>query len=741
MKARLSSEDERGGCACLEQLLKQFRRASNHDSDAVDEVMRGMTDVSNGEKFSKEIKKYDVNIIWEASLKLIHHIISGKQCDEISDEPIPPHVLLSTVMDSYYYNKNDEWMDDIDTINHRTSNYSQQHQNESKSQKPSTPPAIIYLRSLLAACAIEKSVELTQKLLQSSPKAIRWRRLKSMVDDVIELFRKMVLDQLAKVLTFEHNATKEVTLLLTMATYVYVHNIFLACRDLMELLMQHSSDASFKTRVMKTSYTCIGMMTSLAALGFIFGQGDVASSSLLCKIIKCIEDPRSDNLCELLLHNTTPTGKQANRKNSCSLWDNIALNKCERGLDLMTDLLLYPSIRVTHKTYTSSIPDEIGHESSDDDSEYDSYDDHKQSTYDELGVAALASCCLMNATLPCPYGREYRWRLFIPIVHIFLNGLTSSSTLTFLSENQSLSLDDFSDAKAIESGFKMLDTLLATGPNTILCSRSPKSEGIDVAILTVTIEGLICAVYRLSAFKALAGDSSNDNELQQSTQQVMNMTQRLLVLYTPYIRIRALVSLAAKMKATKENLVLLPRVLDWMRPVIMQMCAGMQQHKTSHADNEEGITSIDIKKVILSITDALTPFMKDIEFAFDRATFPLPTDTSEFMSMAESYTSLISIFRLIRMWVHRASMATNTNAMANTKSEQFKQIKGWVDEYETVLRRFMKSLSNLLDFWCTSGSPRDVKISVVDNMEPPAGWQRLYLLLQVSDDSLSEFVE
>ena len=109
--------------------------------------------------------------------------------------------------------------------------------------------------------------------------------------------------------------------------------------------------------------------------------------------------------------------------------------------------------------------------------------------------------------------------------------------------------------------------------------------------------------------------------------------------------------------------------------------------------------------------------------------------------MAESYTSLISIFRLIRMWVHRASMATNTNAMANKKSEQFKQIKVWVDEYETVLRRFMKSLSNLLDFWCTSGSPRDVKISVVDNMEPPTGWQRLYLLLQVSDDSLSEFVE
>lgn len=733
-------DDVQRSAIYLEQFLKRIFGAETNAS-VVDAVMSVMVDFSreNAVVIGDSLKAHDDNVIWEAGLKLIHHTISDEKYGTLDDEPISPHIILSAVMDSYYCL-------DSDPESQQTHDYEQggssdqQPNDETQAQHLSTSLAMFYLRSLIASVAIEEAANLTLKsIASSSTTSIRWRRLKSMIDDITSLFKKILSDQLIAVLAQESDPVKkaiQTMRLISMATSVYVRNIFRACTNLIELLLNNacksSSDVHFKRRILETSYTCIGTLTSLLALQVVFVEEVELSYSVMHLVLQCIDDQHNDNIFQSMLdeYDSSSNYDQA-KTQKFNLWNEIGVKKRERGFDLIQDLLLYPSIRLSYyDIQRSGLAVDRNEDGADDSSD----DKNRQETYDLLGIATIAYCMSTgkgHMTLPCPYSKEYRWNLLFPHIQALITGLQSSSTFQSMNKTQLSILNDLNDTKAIDMGLEMLEKLVSTAPTMIgpysQTRNTPKEKRAIVCFATTleaTIESLLHLVLRLSILESSMRNGSNLEALKYSSQQVMGMARTLLGLYMPDIRIRALASLSRKMRSTDQSKVLLPRVLDWMRPTIMQMCV-------------DRVPSSDDVAIILTIIDALSPFLQEIEFAFDRPNSTLPRNLREFMSPTEANTAFVSIYRVIRRWVTKArSIATNKCTTSNARIDKFHQIDHWVLKSTTVLESFYKSLSNLLEFWSIQSSPEDTPN--VDKIDPPSGWHRLFLLLHSLKESLEE---
>ncbi|KAL3789239.1 hypothetical protein HJC23_002824 [Cyclotella cryptica] len=731
--------DDRSGIG-LEEMWKPLVRAETKDLAVVNKIMSVMIDFSREHaEFGDAFKEYDDTLIWEAGMKLIHHVVSDEKYGTLDDEPISPHILLSTVMDSYYYNDSDAQVHEMND-NEQLVTFGRHLNDDTQAKQLSTSLAMFYLRSHIASFSIEKAVDLTrQSTASSSTTMIRWRRLKSMVEDITSLFKKMLSDHLTSLLAQEIDPSKmavETMQLITVATSVYAHNIFLTCRNLIELLLKYacksSSDRHFKRLTLETGNNCIGTLTSLVALQLIFGEGRVASSSAIHAAMNCIDGQPTDNLFQLMLHECdSDTNDDQTKPQKFNLWNDTAVKKCSRGLDLMQDLLLYPSIRLSYDIQRSRIS--VGH--NDDDTDDSSEDGHHQETYDLLGIAIMAYCLSTgegHISLPYPYSKQYRWSLLFPHIRALLTGLHASSTFNFINDTQLSTLDELNDTYAFELGIEMLDKLMSAAPSVIdPCSQTRNARLKEFAILSCakilesTIESLLSLVLRLSMFESSICNGSNLKPVKYSSQHVMGMAQTLLELHMPDVRIRALTSLSQKMKSTGQSQVLLPRVLDWMRPSIMKIYL-------------DKMTSSDDIAIVLVIIDALSPFVQDLEFAFDR--HKSTRDLTELVSMTEVHVSFVSIYRFIRLWVCRARSNTNSKrTTSNVRMDIFHQIEDWVLECTSVMRNFAESLSSQLDFWSVEGSPKDT--TQFDKNDPPSGWHRLFLLLHSLKESLEEVKE
>ena len=241
----------RSGSDWMNQIVLQLQISSTAADTNVEVVMKSMLDMS-------VIDSVEDDIIWAAGLKLIHCITSQDIFYNMSNETIEPHILMSTLMDSYYHGDEDYQIDE------RNSN----------TRQLSVPQAMFQLRSVLATIAIEHAVDRTRKAIERST-TVRWKRLRSMIDDAISLFRKMLLNQLEK--ACESGSTNESQDVIAMAVYIFVNSMFPPCRDLLQLLLENAKDTQFTMRILQTSYSCIGMLTSLASLQFIFGDGELIS--------------------------------------------------------------------------------------------------------------------------------------------------------------------------------------------------------------------------------------------------------------------------------------------------------------------------------------------------------------------------------------------------------------------------------------------------------------------------------
>ena len=548
-------------------------------------------------------------ILWIQGLTVLHSIISSE------DAALAPHELLTTVKSSYYCRDDgDDW--DLPSFD-----------------------SMFILRSLLCAYAIQSAESRTRHSLQHS-ETIRWRRLKSMIQDTIDLFQRMLFEgfEIAND-TYDDqpqpgkpNLTKSAHFI-TVASWVYTKQIFPACQSLVSLLLEeHNGDGiiDLKNGLVAKLF---GTLTTLLAL-------------------ECTATPGGDLI-------------NMNRQVFATIIDNdeffsrircYGQTKFESGPSLEEDLLLYDRPHCT-----------------------------------KLGLATLAFTKLQTqlhasndaaVPFPSPLSAEYRWALSFPHV------------VTFLTDD---------DLSRVKFGFDMLhllvDETLFIRP--VQCgtdfTNSTLQEANSSGLLAQTLYALLSFVLRISALEATMSKSSL---LEYSSLQVMSLAESLKALYSTNIQVQAIAEVSQKLRDSDQNLIaLLAKVLDWLRPVIIDIC-----NNNSCEDSD----LILLREVIR----VFNPILTDLEEVFDDSTV-IPKDIPRFFSMIESYTSLFSGLRAMKMFV-------NTNAPNNASAEcgKLQFISEWLTQSLDRVVSFKERLETVIDVWSveTAASP------------PPPGHHRCFLL-------------
>ena len=111
-------------------------------------------------------------------------------------------------------------------------------------------------------------------------------------------------------------------------------------------------------------------------------------------------------------------------------------------------------------------------------------------------------------------------------------------------------------------------------------------------LLSQTLHALLSLVLRISALEATMPNSSS---LQYSSLKVMSLAQSLKALYSANSQVQAIATISQKIRDSDQGLIaLLPKVLDWLRPVIMDIC---NKCKDSNA-NPDLILLCEVIKVL-----------------------------------------------------------------------------------------------------------------------------------------------
>ena len=316
-----------------------------------------------------------------------------------------------------------------------------------------------------------------------------------------------------------------------------------------------------------------------------------------------------------------------------------------------------------------------------------------------IGQANLALLVLQNqlhpnngaATLcPAPLSGEYRWSLSFP------------HTITFLAN------DNLSHANL---GFDLLSMLInethfirparRRNHTSVALQRAQSSE-----LLTNSIHTLLTLVLRISALEASLPNASTF--LEYSSLDVMNLAKQLLSVYTAKVQVHVIAKLAQNMRDPNQTIIaLLPKVLDWLRPLILDVCS-------EHLD----------LILLCEIIAVLDPMLGDLEEVFDELK-PLPKDIPKFFSMIEAYTSLFSSLRAIK-----TSAFNETVKSTLPDYVQHSSISKWLQQSLKILLKFKERLENLIHLWTAS-----------EATSPPPDHHRCLLLhyhLEVAVIELSE---
>ena len=275
-------------------------------------------------------------------------------------------------------------------------------------------------------------------------------------------------------------------------------------------------------------------------------------------------------------------------------------------------------------------------------------------------------------------------------------------------------------------GFDMLHILInnatAIRPDNKEASDSkPIDQWVQSAKgLESTIAVLLSHVVRLSSLEMSMADTSPSEvypALKYSSLEVMNMTRTLLSFHLPSTQIETLLLVCQKVKYSQDR-VIIPRVVDFSRPILMNMCQITEQYTESDA-------ALKDIKVMSQVSQLLDVFLLDMNNAFDDSTSSLPKDIGEFMSSTETYAAVFATLRLQYMWVTKCQALIKQDQMCNEMVlEQFnktvQRINGWLDN----LQSFGTSLSSFITH-CE------------DAEDAPQDFHRLYLLRLALDDVLN----
>lgn len=276
-------------------------------------------------------------------------------------------------------------------------------------------------------------------------------------------------------------------------------------------------------------------------------------------------------------------------------------------------------------------------------------------------------------------------------------------------------------------GFDLLHTLIMKAPAikpTTCCKKaqnpiirwSHSAKGLES-----TMGVLLSNVVRIASLEASRGNKPVPKDyipLKYSSLEVMQMARTLLGFYSPSVQIDTL-SLVCQYIKTNQNRVILPKALDFMRPVLMEMCNGMGQCNDTN-------TAHDNMAVIQKISNLLDTFLLDLDRVFEDSTSPLPTDIGEFMSCTEIYSSVFATIQLQRLWISRFQATTErSRTQEDVAAERFNQIGKWMNGCLVKLELFGSSLTRLINFWEASE-------------DPPEDWHRLFLLQLSLQDALKQ---
>lgn len=732
----------------LDRILMQNKSITENSTSCSADINHVM-DVILDMTMDEDGMDYRDDTIWQAGLTLIRRLFVDTSDDPMNDgisnklqslEMISPHVLLRTVLDSYYFNGND---DELGVL-HPSGDHSTTQKSCLDLYNLPTSLAMFQVRTLLASHAIQDAVRHTQQSLKTAS-TIRWRRLKSMVDDTVFLFQKMLLELIGKTFGTEVDSRTQVqpTHIVSIATSNYVRHIFPSCKELLLLVLKASStdstiSTSFETRVLETCYNCLGMFTSLLALEFVFGdtKEDTTSSSSTDLILTYLDRPSSSSFYDVVLSSGRNTASKNDRGVTYCLLTNATILFGERGPDLVEDLLMYP-------TFFSITTNEHKYD--------DSEDETNQQLYDSLGIALIAYHKLHSQThsrkdsLPFPFSGEYLWTLVFPHIRILLEGLNSSSTLKRLEAMELVSEDDLNGVKPIELGLDMLQVLLSQATNVRPMSSYQINEcQSDVFKLShtakgtePTVESLLSLAVKISMLEATSRGqtiigSAPQIPIKYTSLQVTRMSEILLKFYNPATQTHIVGMLSRKMKESSHIAVLLPRVLDWLRPIIMSMLGNTQNHDFEGGNNNDAA-------VVMAIIDIISPFIQDLVCIFDTSSSLIPADVSHFVTITETYSSVVSVVRLVRMLVWRCKPHAQMNTEGKGSMESFRHIVDWTENCIRELEGVDSALSRLIAMWTAMDmSDEAKKYRGLTEERPPEGWQRVFLLHHILQDCFEQ---
>lgn len=311
--------------------------------------------------------------------------------------------------------------------------------------------------------------------------------------------------------------------------------------------------------------------------------------------------------------------------------------------------------------------------------------------------------------------------LLFPHIGTLLRGTRDSSALAYMEEQGLICMSDEcllrADAIVISLGFDFLHAIINSTAARPGVNLNHKAQWAHTAQgLESTVRLLLSHVVRLSSLEMSRGDRPPTEiypMLKYSSLDVMSMTRTLVGLYKPTTQIEA-ISMACGSIERSDARVLVPRVLDFMRPVIMEACRNVQRYV---GDNSAAIDDI---RLMQKISQVLEPFLTEIFSTFEDSASPLPKDVGEFMSSSEAFSAVFSIMGLQMRWIRCVQTEfKGSNVYDNTVLDCFDGFVKWMNQCSEKLESFGASLAQLINFWDNADGPDAIV---------PVDWHVLFLM-------------
>lgn len=341
-------------------------------TDTQDRARRAFASTGEVDELPSGDGKPDDVALWRAGLEVLKGQLYPDGCRGSSSasnnsEGIAPHELLTTVIDSYYCSDRDLDLGHLVAFTGAEIACS----SEERMFRLPTSVAMLIVRTLLASHALEKaegSIPKQGDEPSSSKPPVRWRRLKSMVDDATCLFRKMVFDYTGRAIddcerTMEDLEPQELRPVepghvAAVASWSYARHLFPSCRALLRRLLDNETSGSGKgpsgVKLLESCYGLFETLTILLALGSTAVDQDYTVPSRPAQwVLKAIEDGGTDQFFDLVIS----TQKIVAREEDDDLsdddeeemmyrpWNDAGPDLNRRGSSLEEDLLLFPSNR------------------------------------------------------------------------------------------------------------------------------------------------------------------------------------------------------------------------------------------------------------------------------------------------------------------------------------------------------------------------------------------------------------